>query len=55
MAIPIPILAAIISAAGTIGGAAISGSKGQEIGMTGTDPMMDEERRKLMALVMSRI
>jgi len=48
------ILSAIISGIASMGSAALSGG-GEEIGMTGTDPEMDENRRRLMALAMSRI
>jgi hypothetical protein len=49
-------IAAIISGASMLGSAIINKSgKGQEMGMTGTDPYMDEQRKRLMAMIMSRI
>ena len=47
------IVSAVASVAGTAG--TLMGDKGSEIGMTSSDPKMDEYRRQLMEMVMARI
>ena len=47
------IIAAVSALAGTAG--TLAGDKGAPIDMASSDPQMDEYRRNLMALVMSRI
>ena len=47
------IVSAVASVAGTVG--TLAGDKGSEIGMTSSDPQMDEYRRELMERIMSMI
>ena len=47
------IVSAVASVAGTVG--TLAGDKGSEIGMTSSDPQMDEYRRELMARIMEMI
>ena len=49
------IIAAIISGGAALGSAALGGGKGKPTEMTSADPIMDEQRRKLMEYVMARM